>query len=74
MLFSSVFLACMGNKSTTITTESGTSISIHGTIPTETIPLPEFIAHNHDGAERTAADLVGHPTVIWFYPVANTAG
>jgi hypothetical protein len=27
-----------------------------------------------DGSARTQADLMGHPTVIWFYPDAGTYG
>ena len=27
-----------------------------------------------DGTARTQADLMGHPTVIWFYPDAGTYG
>ncbi len=27
-----------------------------------------------DGSARTQADLMGHPTVIWFYPAAGTYG
>lgn len=36
--------------------------------------LPEFRAINRDGAARRREDLLGHPTVIWFYPAAATAG
>lgn len=28
----------------------------------------------NDGSARTQADLIGHPTVIWFYPAAGTYG
>ena len=73
-MFFALLTACMGNKSTTITTESGVTISIHGSTPTETIPAPDFVAYNHDGAERNAEAFMGHPTVIWFYPAANTPG
>ena len=27
-----------------------------------------------DGSARTQADLMGHPTVFWFYPAAGTFG
>lgn len=36
--------------------------------------LPEFQATNRDGTARRREDLLGHPTVIWFYPAAATAG
>lgn len=29
---------------------------------------------NSDGSARSQADLLGHPTVIWFYPDAGTYG
>lgn len=29
---------------------------------------------NSDGSPRTQADLLGHPTVVWFYPDAGTYG
>ncbi|MBM4389509.1 MAG: hypothetical protein FJ090_00175 [Deltaproteobacteria bacterium] len=47
---------------------------LHGVAPSEPVPVPEFAATNRDGTARTSVDLVGHPTVIWFYPLANTAG
>ncbi len=47
---------------------------LHGVAPTEPVPVPEFSATNRDGTARSSVDLVGHPTVVWFYPLANTAG
>jgi peroxiredoxin len=47
---------------------------LNGTLITESFPAPDFIALNQDGVERTKADLQGKPTVIWFYPAANTPG
>lgn len=47
---------------------------LHGVAPEEPVPVPEFSATNRDGAPRSSVDLVGHPTVVWFYPLANTAG
>jgi peroxiredoxin len=46
----------------------------HGRRPTSERPLPDFIALNHLGQGRSAADLVGSPTVLWFYPMAGTPG
>jgi hypothetical protein len=47
----------------------------HGTIPDSPLPPPTFAAvTNRDGSPRTPADLVGHPTVMWFYPAAGTGG
>ena len=31
-------------------------------------------ARNQLGESRSEADLVGHPTVLWFYPAAGTYG
>ncbi len=47
---------------------------LHGVAPAEPVPVPEFSATNRDGTARSSADLVGHPTVLWFYPLANTGG
>jgi len=47
---------------------------LHGDPPAEPKPLPTFSALNSDGAERGQDDLLGHPTVLWFYPIASTGG
>lgn len=36
--------------------------------------LPSFKALSHDGTPRSKKDLMGHPTVLWFFPVAGTPG
>lgn len=48
--------------------------SFHGTRPDEALPAPDFTATNRDGAARDREDLLGGPTVMWFYPAATTAG
>ncbi len=47
---------------------------LNGTPPASPVPLPTFSARNQLGEPRTEADLVGHPTVLWFYPAAGTYG
>ena len=47
---------------------------LNGTLITEVIPAPEFQVFNQDGLERTKTNLEGKPTVLWFYPAANTPG
>lgn len=47
---------------------------LHGEWPSAAIPAPEFAAKNLDGTARSKPDLVGHPTVVWFYPLANSGG
>jgi len=54
---------------TTITDEM-----LNGSFPEKPIPVPEFVATSDTGEQRTEVDLVGHPTVMWFYPAANTSG
>lgn len=49
-------------------------LELHGTAPEEELPLPDFTATNMDGSSRTGVDLVGHPTIVWFYPAAATGG
>ncbi len=47
---------------------------LHGTLPAEQLSLPVFTATNMDGTVRDEVDLLGHPTVLWFYPAAGTGG
>lgn len=48
---------------------------LHGTMLEQPKPLiGSFRATSHDGSPRDMADLMGHPTVIWFFPAANTSG
>ena len=48
--------------------------NLNGAIPAAPIALPTFSARNQLGEARSEADLVGHPTVLWFYPAAGTYG
>ncbi len=45
-----------------------------GTTPSADTPPPVFTALNYDGTIRNQDDLVGHPTVLWFFPFAGTPG
>lgn len=47
---------------------------LYGVPPDAPVPLPTFTAHNQYGEARSEADLVGHPSVLWFYPAAGTYG
>lgn len=47
---------------------------LNGTPPAEAVSLPTFAARNQYGEDRSEADLLGHPTVLWFYPAAGTYG
>ncbi len=47
---------------------------LNGAPPAAPVALPAFTARNQLGETRTEADLVGHPTVMWFYPAAGTYG
>ncbi|MES2644383.1 MAG: hypothetical protein V4850_33160 [Myxococcota bacterium] len=48
--------------------------ALYGTPPESPVSLPSFAATNQYGAARSEADLLGHPTVLWFYPAAGTYG
>lgn len=50
------------------------SATLNGTAPASPKPAPEFTVLNRDGATRTKANLIGRPTVMWFYPAAFTGG
>lgn len=54
--------------------DDGGTVSYNGTVPASPAALPEFAATNSDGSGRAREDLLGHPTVMWFYPAAATAG
>jgi len=54
--------------------DSGDVATLTGVPPDSTIELPDFVAQNRDGSERGPNDLRDVRTVMWFYPLANTAG
>ena len=60
-------LACGGSLSTA-------PDGPHGEVPAAGIVAPAFAAVSHTGAPRSRADLLGHPTVVWFFPAAGTPG
>jgi hypothetical protein len=47
---------------------------LYGVIPGFELSAPMFAATNMDGTSRGRPDLIGHPTVVWFYPLAETPG
>ena len=56
-------------------TDTDTGVYVfNGTVPDSRIPAPEFEARNMDGSTRSRPDLIGHPTVVWFYPAAASSG
>ena len=48
--------------------------SLHGKRPSSPKPIVDFAALNYDNSARTKSDLLGKPTVLWFFPFANTPG
>lgn len=56
------------------TDSPGEDQELYGTPPSEPRPAPEFEALNRDGTPRGRDDLLGHPTVLWFFPAAGTYG
>ena len=47
---------------------------LYGSRPDTAIPLSDFHAVALDGSPRDSSSLLGHPTVVWFYPAAGTYG
>lgn len=48
--------------------------ALHGTRPADALPAPDALRiRNQDGEERDVTDLVGTPTVMWFFPRAATS-
>lgn len=58
--------------------DTGTPVEwseLYGTRLDPSIPLPEFSGVlDSTGASVTQDQLLGHPTVLWFYPAAGTYG
>ena len=50
------------------------AVDLFGTPPPHPLAAPEFKATNRDGSLRERSALLGRPTVLWFFPAANTAG
>lgn len=68
-------LACAANPKGPSEARAPSSPSaLHGQPPAATTHLPDFRATNRDGQARTRDDLIGTPTVVWFYPSAATSG
>ena len=51
-----------------------TAGGLHGVRPPTPLPAPTFTATSQAGEPRGPADLLGRPTVLWFYPMAGTPG
>jgi hypothetical protein len=59
----------------TQTDPTGLPPGLNGQPPSAPVGLPSFgQVTNRLGASVSPADLVGHPTVLWFYPAAGTGG
>jgi hypothetical protein len=57
------------------THETGLPAGLVGVPPAVAKAVPSFSdVVNRQGSPRSSADLIGHPTVLWFYPAANTGG
>ena len=47
-------------------------LTLTGTPPADNLEAPEFEVTASDSTARTRADLVGQPTVMWFFPIAES--
>lgn len=65
-----------GSPATTPDTDADPGpLELTGTTPAVALPPIEFTdVVNEDVQVRSKADLLGHPTVMWFYPAAGTGG
>lgn len=52
-------------------TDSGV---LFGERPSSPLSVPTFMALNSDESPRSQTDLLGQPTVLWFFPFAGTPG
>ena len=79
-LMSAAIIGCGQTKESIATVDSSEPDEIelpqnlNGVAPDQDIPPPVFTAYNYDGNMRSQADLIGHPTVMWFFPFAGTPG
>lgn len=65
----------LGGCKKTVVTPVVDLTAVHGTLLDQPKSMvPAFAATAQDGAPRDVADLMGHPTVLWFFPAANTGG
>ena len=55
-------------------TEPDDNQEYFGTIPTSQLVAPDFSAQNYDEGLRDKNNLIGQPTVLWFFPAAGTYG
>jgi len=63
-----------GAGSTGSTSGATSTGALHGSAPEVAVSAPEFSATNMDGSGRDRSDLLGGPSVLWFYPWAGTPG
>ena len=54
--------------------DSGLYAQLNGTRPNSALPAPDFVAINSDETLRDKEALLGHPTVMWFFPFSGTPG
>jgi hypothetical protein len=61
-------------EDTEVPFDTGSYDQLNGARPAEFLAAPSFEAIAHNGELRGQEHLLGHPTVLWFYPLANTSG
>ena len=54
--------------------DDSTPVQLNGTPPDTPLPAPDFTAQNQRGETVGPDQLLGHPTVLWFFPAAGTPG
>ncbi len=75
----SILLACtpatsiVPKDTDSVPADSDEPPALTGQPPENPVPLPDFAALNQDGEPRGPQDLLGQPTVIWFFPNAEGA-
>jgi hypothetical protein len=67
-------LGCTGSSGQSPATRAAPTAATPAQTPARSGAPPVFEAVNYDGALRTRADLIGHPTVLWFFPWSGTPG
>ena len=89
MIYIPLLFACSSSESTKNTdsynpsssdsgveanTELDDNQEYFGTTPNSQLTVPDFSAQNSDETFRDKNNLIGQPTVLWFFPAAGTYG
>ena len=74
LLALAALLAACSTPPPTPIDELGGLEDLNGVLQDPPVELPDFQVVNYDESPRSKDDLLGHPTVVWYFPAAGTPG